>query len=555
MLIALVVNFLLLLSLIGHSFFFKNVILSNSSKIKNLDIFFGVFFLIFLSLTLNFFFPIKFFVFPIYFIGLFFFFYCLFKKKFSENLLKYLLIIFFTTFVSFNNGNNVDSPMYHLQVLKWVEESKIVFGLVNLEIRFGMNSIYHSLLPLLNISIGTFSAKYYISAIFLTTLIYESTRLKIKLNKIETSQIFLFFSTFYLIFFSLIHPFHNGIIFNHLGNPETDIFAMIIYFFLIFVIIKIIKEKKDQLFEIFLILLFLCVSSRLSYVPLILLVPLLFDLKYRILNTNKILTALLLFTTLFWFLRTFILSGCFIYPIHQTCIDTPWSIDISIVKSLSETVTMYARGMISGNHDNYDFTIATNQWLKPWIIEYFLSSALIQISLAIIFFSFIYLILLKFFINKKFNLANSFKFELKIIFVHILLFIVWYRAPEIRFLWGPLIGFPLFLLSSAIFLDSKFHFFIFKSYNQYKIFFFLKIGIFILLFFKNYSFYDLSNSFVISKKIFNYSQIKKFKTVGKFDIYSAANSQCADFKGICVNAPKQSYFFDTNYGYMFIKSH
>lgn len=553
MILAFVSNYFLLLSLIGYSFFFKKIILNNSSYIQNLDIFFGVFLLFFLSLFFNFFFPIKFLVLPIFFLGLSIFCYLIVKKKFKENLLKYLLIVFFTTFVSFNNGNNVDSPMYHLQVLKWISESKIVFGLANLEIRFGMNSSYHSLLPLLDISLSVFSAKYYVSAIFLALLIYESTRHIIKLNKLEVSQIFIFFSVIYLILYSLIHPFHNGVIFNHLGNPETDIFSMIIYFFLIFVIIRIIKEKDKKLLEVFFILLFLNITSRLSYLPLILLFLFFFNSSYNIFHKQRLFLFLLFFSAVFWFLRSFILSGCIIYPVYQTCLETSWSIDNSVLKSYLDQVSMYTRGMISGNHDNYDFTIQTSQWLKPWLKDYFFTSSLIQISLIILFFSVIYLILIKFYFYKKISFLIFSKFEFKVILIHIILFVFWYMAPEIRYLWGPLIGFPIFLLSYAIYLDFKYKFF-FKNIVSYKLVFFFKIIIICLLALKNYKFYDLSNNFVISKKNFNYSNIIKVKTVGRFDIYQSVNRQCADFKEICVNALKSNYFFDIKYRYIFIKS-
>ena len=48
---------------------------------------------------------------------------------------------------------NVDSPMYHLQVIKWLSFHKISFGLSNLEIRLGFNSSWHSLVALLDLSI------------------------------------------------------------------------------------------------------------------------------------------------------------------------------------------------------------------------------------------------------------------------------------------------------------------------------------------------------------------------------------------------------------------
>ena len=73
-------NFFLIMVVTGYSYIFKSFINKSHGKLSNLDLLYGVFFLIFISLLLNFIYPLKIFFFPIIALG-FFFLYCLYKKN------------------------------------------------------------------------------------------------------------------------------------------------------------------------------------------------------------------------------------------------------------------------------------------------------------------------------------------------------------------------------------------------------------------------------------------------------------------------------------------
>ena len=74
MLLAIFSNYLILLSLFGYSLIFKNFFYKKNLKIENIDFFYGFLFLIFLSILINFFFPLEYFTIPIIVIGVIFFF-------------------------------------------------------------------------------------------------------------------------------------------------------------------------------------------------------------------------------------------------------------------------------------------------------------------------------------------------------------------------------------------------------------------------------------------------------------------------------------------------
>ena len=227
-----------------------------------------------------------------------------YKKKIAIKFSVIFLIIIIFTIISIYSSNNVDSPMYHLQILKWLDLDKVVFGLSNLEIRFGMTSTWHSLLSITDLSFNNYSSKYYLSSIFFGVLIYEI--IQFKKEKPNLSYIFLFFSIFFLVLFSIIHPFENGVILNHLGNPELDLFPMILFILAIFKLIQLIEtnsnyeknNENDKL--IFIIISFICITSRPVYLALLIPCIILFLKNKKKLNFSYVfLTILAIISSLF----------------------------------------------------------------------------------------------------------------------------------------------------------------------------------------------------------------------------------------------------------------
>ena len=137
-------------------------------------------------------------------------------------------------YISFYNGPNVDSPLYHLQALNWMILNKINLGITNLNIRFGVNSSWHLFLALTNISILSLQLKFYLSSIIFAILSYSVLFKK----KYLISDLYLFLSISFLLTYTLIHPFVNGPILNQLGNPEVDTVAMFLFIFCFYTFLK-----------------------------------------------------------------------------------------------------------------------------------------------------------------------------------------------------------------------------------------------------------------------------------------------------------------------------
>ena len=543
MLIANITSLILLITIFGYALAFKSLFLKADSKLENFDFFYGLIFLLFLSLLINLFYPLYIFTLPIYFFGILFFIIGLKKKKININLFKYIFIIFIFTFIAFYNGNNIDSPMYHLQSIKWMNLNKIVFGLVNLEIRFGMNSSWHSILSLMDLTFKNFSLKFYFNSLILSVFVYEVINNK---NFRIKSNIFIFLCSIYLLFFSLIHPFNNGIILNHLGNPERDIFAMISYFFVFYFLIKCYEKNfnNKNFINLLIISIFLCVTSRVSTMG-ILLIPILFFFFYKKFNIINFTNCFVVLVGIFWLLRNFILSGCIVFPIKNLCIDTSWSVNIDDMNYMvSEAMGITRDAPFKTRHLDFDYTINSFEWFVPWLKNYFFATSFIQIGLLLLFVS----ILLIIFSKKKSNPKDK-KFYLMFLTPMLLNFIIWFKAPEVRYAWGNLIVFPCFIMLVAIFQNYKIINFLNKNLPQFKYSFYILMIIFV---FKNFNYFNHTDILKISNKNFDYSRIVKIGNYDGYNIYKSENWQCADFKKICINKQKNEYKIKLKNKYLFI---
>ena len=549
MLLAFAANYIILFSIFGFSLLYKKIFLNEKNTvIFNIDFLYGLAFLIFLALLINFFLPLTYFTPWIISLGILNFVYGLLKKKIKINLFKYFIIIFFTTFISFYTGNNVDSPMYHLQIIKWLSYHKISFGLSDLEIRFGFNSSWHSLVALLDLKLFKFSAKYYLSAIIFGFTIYEAVKFK---EKINYSDIYLFLVISFLIFFSLIHPYKNGVILNHLGNPERDIITMFFFFFIVYIFLKIQENENNNknFINLLLISIFVCLTSRIIFTPIIFILFFVFfkNKNYKIINFN---TIFLTFTGFMWLARTFILSGCLFFPVQQTCLKTSWLVNKEEVVFFVQEAMRISRTLPDRIRVNdYDFTIHSNDWMLPWFKNYFLEAALLQAGSIIILVVIITLVLKSFFrfdkVKKSINLSDYI-----LIFSLLIILVLWFQAPEIRYGWGPLIVLPCFMMLLFI---KNLNLFEFLS-KKFKIINFSLILLCFLFSLKSFSYFTINDLFVISNKQFAYTNIKKIGTFNNHNIYRSINWQCADFKGICINTVKKNYKIKKIFNYKIFDS-
>ena len=523
------------LVILGYSCFLKSLINSGNIIIKNYDFVYGLLLISLISIIFNFFFQLNYLSIPISILGLFLFIFYFYKKKIEINFIFFFLILFLFIFFTHNNSLNYDSPFYHLQIIKWSSDYKIPFGLINLEQRFAMPSIWHIFLSPFSFDLFNFNPIYLISLIPFSFLINQVIENR---NLVSLSNFYLFFFVCILLIFSLIHPFQDGIIFNHLGSPESDIIGIVFFGFSFYFFLRFLDNKNDKNFYYITLFVFFGILTKISYFYLFFLfiIPVFF-LKFKIFNNYKIYFFLIFFISL-WFLRNIIVSGCLIFPISFTCFDFPWSNNIDQVEYFFNEAKSWSRStrdrLTAGD---FDYTLNSFDWFLPWFKDYFLNTSILKILGYSTLGSLIFFLILLFF--KKVSLKKIFNRKNSIIFIFFILGIIsWLQSPEVRYGHGLLISIIVFNLIIIIkVLDIK-------NFNPY--FKFLPLVFLTMIVIKNFDVLDIF--FKSFSHNFDYSNFIKIKNVNNFIIYSPNPNDlvssdylkfCGNFEGICgyINHP------------------
>ena len=542
--------FLTLICLFGYSSVFKKIIEPKEDKIIfNEDIFYGIFFTIFFSLLINFFFPLKYFTLIFIFGGIFFFIQGYRKKIFQIKFKYYIFLIFLINFLIYYNGTNVDSPLYHLQQLNWMILHKINFGITNLNIRFGVNSSWHSFIALTNIELFNLSLKYYLSSLIFSIVCYSIFFKK----KYNTSDLYLFLSVSFLLTYSLIHPFVNGPILNQLGNPEVDTVVMFLFIFSFYFFLKSYGEDfkiNSSKINLLIIIIFLAITAKISNISLLflLLLVLISNPNYKLFNLSNFLIFIV---SIFWLIRSFFISGCFIFPIKITCLKTQWT-DLEQTEYIAKVIQSFSRDTrLREKWTDFEHTIYSNDWFLPWFNDYYLNTSILKISsiLSLIAFSILILIvIIDRFKNIKLQKIKVI-FSLKIIIFFIISIYIWLKAPEVRFGSGLIISLPCFILAVLI---NKLKLSKFFTQNTALISIF---SLLLLVTLKHFHKFELNHLILINKgNDLNKEHIKKIADVNGLEIYHSAQSKCSDFPKICVNNIKDNYEIIQKFNYRIFKS-
>ena len=551
-----ILNFLALitiyLSIIGFSVLLKYLINSFSIKeINNLDIIYGIFLLSFIAIFFHFLLPLKSITYFIIIIGILLFLYSVIFRniKININFLIIFPIIFFYIFISYNTPTLGDSSLYHLQTIKWFTNYKISFGIANLEPRLGVNSLWHLFLSLFNIKLQKIQTIYFLSAIIHSVLIYE-----VFLNRKNTfnfSNLFLVSSVFFILIFTIIHPFANGTIYNLIGSPENDSVVMCLFIITIYLFIKLIEHKDKSIEYLNLIILFSTIAalSKLSHLSL-LLIPFMLVVVFgysKIFRRINILAFLLFFLML---IRSIILSGCVFFPVAKTCIkNLSWGLPIKDVNTAGNIYKSFARDTpLRAKWTDFDHTLNSFDWFYPWLTEYVFNTAFFIILFLLILISiFLYIIatLLKFSSNYKITNLSTFLYTIGICYFFTLY--IWFQSPAIRYAYGPFISFGSLLLSSIVFINYSKIILKLKLILNYSTITFLILLCLSLIVFKNKNNFNSIAGF--PNKNEEPANISFLSDVNKNKIYTSY--ACGYFLQICVSEPYLEYKITKKLNYLF----
>jgi len=349
----------------------------------------SLFFLGNLNIIFNFFFPINRYLIFIYFLitislNIFFLDINKFKEIKLQNFL-YTLPIFYLPISSYGIGLSYDAGLYHLNFQKWISSNKIVFGLANLHMRYGYASIFDYINTnfwfnnnylLLHFTNLIFIVVFYQFILF---LLYSKSE---KINAIAIS----------IILFGILDNFglnggKNGFIEIEGVTKYDSVFGIMFCLFIIkFLIIQDSKFKIDKS-EQFLILVLLIFSIELRPLGFLLIFP------FMILYINKKINLKYRFNIVFFFILFFsmiknlIISGCLIFPIESTCIQSLEWYEFGYASMETSNIQSSLRSYEIGENifDWYSYWSNKNIYNKSSLFNFLYSTLFIFFVISIIF--------------------------------------------------------------------------------------------------------------------------------------------------------------------------
>jgi hypothetical protein len=344
------------------SYFFKQDIYK--SKNFSEHSIYGVIFLSFLSLIINFFIPIGKLVGTTILIISFVLFLNLFLKTNKKK--QIILYIFYTSVVTLAlvllaNVNRPDAGLYHLPYISLLNENKIILGSTNIHFRF-----------------GHISSIQYLSAIY-NNYIFTTSIITVPLASVTaiilvylTEEFFLLFNSkkklSFIIFLILIFSIFS---FNRYSSFGNDAPAHLYYLILIIYFLKIESLKECNLntfLKIFIITIFL--ATLKLFLVIIAIIPFFIFLslkeKKQILFNKKIFIFSIL--GLLWILKNLLVSGCLLYPVQKTCFKNLIYYDAERTKETVYVSEAWAKGWsdqkeIILNYEKYNKNF---NWVKTW---------------------------------------------------------------------------------------------------------------------------------------------------------------------------------------------
>ncbi len=361
----------LILSISG--FLLKKILLNKDDK-KNFEEngLLGFVLIGFVALFINFFSPLKsplndFFLLIIIFFGFKLKFFdqkriSLFKKIILTSLISYIFIIY-------SNVNRPDALLYHLPYSKILNDDKIILGLTNLHSRFGHISIYQ-----------------YISSIFVNK-IFSSEGVLIPISLVPSFFFLYCYKKFkadfkiknlrinsFIIFLILIISLYS---FNRYSGWGNDAQAHIYYFLSIIYFLDYNSNQKNlDIFNKLMITSLFTFLIKPFYV-----ISFLMPLAFFIIKKDKIsilkskIFFFLIFFSLMWFLKNFLISGCLIYPIKHTCIEkTSWYNDSRTIKAAIEGegwAKDWGNRKKELNSISFNEYVNNFKWVETWLDNHF----------------------------------------------------------------------------------------------------------------------------------------------------------------------------------------
>ena len=440
---------------------FVNKNFSNSNKelfftkISILFPVFGYFLLGNILLIANYFFPISNFIIKIL-LFLIISLNLLYKVKLNFyfsfiNLFNYIFLPLILLASSYDTSFHYDAGFYHLNHQNWIRESNIVIGMVNIFWPFGIASLNEYVLSFF------WTQKTLINLHFLSLIFLHTFYIFIYHHIFERKNSPYKYASIFILIFGFLDNFgflggRNGYFYiQEIGKPDIQI-AVLVVLVSLFIYGNIAYNLNENIDIVIISLLCLFTfqlkigSFYLFVYFAIYLLKLIFEKSLSIKKLFINLIPLISFS-IFWFLKSYLISGCFIFPVEITCLNNfSW-----FRSNTTKIIEIYTSDTSFGFRS---FVFDNSLFLKEWFNVFFknnLYSEFYKSYYLNFLISFIFILFIKVFLTKKRKLSFKIHILNQLYIIFSLLFL---------FIYGPIprysIGILIFIIAATGFNIEKF---------------------------------------------------------------------------------------------------
>ncbi len=349
MILFLINYFLLPFVILGYGLLSQHILLNKTSKLNDLGLigFFGFLFLYFLSSLFHFFTNINSLItYLIILVGFVSFIIFFIQKKIDRNqliILVLVLIIFLP--LSIIADPNEDFFLYYFPYIKYLESSKIIFGITNLNdfLAYSTNSLYNIIIFLKLPIIENYSYAVPILYFYIFFIIYLIHQLNQKNN-----ILYVFILSLSLITFAKLRD---------LGTSVPPQLLLLIIGCLIY---EIFNNNYDD--RTITAILFLCLFAIILRFNSVIILPIIIcffiyniQTLFLYVNKNRTFVFFLSLVLLIFISKNLIQSGCLVYPTPQLCFSNlDWSSENRILESKYNKLQSDSKGWAFYAKEKFD---------------------------------------------------------------------------------------------------------------------------------------------------------------------------------------------------------
>ena len=237
-------------------------------------------------------------------------------------LIIFAVLIIFTVPMIINHDIGHDAGLYHVPFQNWIKNYKITFGLFNLHSRYALNTSYDYISALFWIG-DNFTIVSFFQAIYLNIFILFLYELSKEKNNFSV-LLFLPTTLSFLLWLRYSNIDYGGVDFSF------GILAILFCFQTLILLNANETKFNNSNFWIFIIIFCSVVIAKPTgivflFLFLLLLFYFYFYKDFSILKIKQLNFIFVMMILMFvWFIKNFIISGCFLYPVLYSCFDVAW---------------------------------------------------------------------------------------------------------------------------------------------------------------------------------------------------------------------------------------